>query len=72
MPEPIEFGKLIIRIQNLEHRARNDRMVIHLLEDEIDKLQLDLERFKIKITTAVAVTGLFISGIAWVLESQVF
>ena len=72
MPDPMEFGKFVVRLQNLEHRARNDRTVINFLENEIDKLRLDLERFKVKVATGIAVAGLFLSGIAWVIEAKVF
>lgn len=72
MPDPIEFGKLLVRIQNLEHRARNDRTIIHFLESEVERLRLDFERFKMKVATGIAVAGLFLSGIAWVIEARVF
>tara|TARA_Y100001973_G_scaffold72485_1_gene105716 strand:+ start:2052 stop:2270 length:219 start_codon:yes stop_codon:yes gene_type:complete len=72
MPDPIEFGKLLVRLQNLEHRARNDRTIIHFLESEVERLRLDFERFKVKVATGIAVAGLFLSGIAWVIEARVF
>jgi len=72
MADPIEFGKLLVRLQNLEHRARNDRSIIHFLESEVERLRLDFERFKMKVATSIAVAGLFLSGIAWVIEARVF
>ena len=46
------------KIVNLEHRHRNDRMILDGLADELDKVRLELNQFKYKIygiSSAVAV-----------------
>ena len=41
-----EIGVIEQKINNLEHRMRNDKMIINGLADEIGLLRLELNQFK--------------------------
>lgn len=41
-----ELGVIEQKINNLEHRIRNDKMIINGISDEIGSLRLELNQFK--------------------------
>ena len=63
-----EIGRLEQDIENLKHRAKNDRTILMALNDEIDALRMELAALKVRLYTTVAVTACFVSGLVWVLE----
>ena len=44
-----EIGSIEQKIANLEHRVRNDKMIINALADQVDEVRLELSQFKYKI-----------------------
>lgn len=63
-----EIGELQMRLQSLEHRARNDRQVTVLLETEIDELRSELDRFRVRVYATVSTAAAFAGMVAWALE----
>jgi len=43
-----EIGVIEQKINGLEHRQRNDRMIINGLADQIDEVRLEFNKFKHK------------------------
>ena len=52
-----------------QHRARNDRQLIVLLQAELEELRLDLERTKTRIYTALSVFMFVGTVLAWAFEN---
>ena len=53
-----EIGVIEQKIHNLEHRMRNDKMIINGLVDDIDEVRLELNQFKYRaygVSSAVLV-----------------
>jgi uncharacterized membrane protein YqjE len=71
MDDPMQFGRITEKVQVLEHRARNDRQIIQLLEAELELLRLELERLKARAFTALGVLGIVASVLAWVIERKI-
>ena len=44
-----EIGSIEQKIANLEHRVRNDKMIINALADQVDEVRLELNQFKYKV-----------------------
>jgi hypothetical protein len=44
-----EMGSIEQKITNLEHRLRNDKMIINGLVDDIEEVRLELTQFKYKV-----------------------
>ena len=63
-----EIGRFEQILKDVTHRARNDRQIMILLEDEIEQLRRDFEKMKTRVYTAVAITIVVGSIIAWVIE----
>jgi len=63
-----EIGRFEQVLKDITHRARNDRQIMILLEAEIEQLRRDFEKMKTKVYTAVAITIVVGSIIAWVIE----
>jgi len=63
-----EIGRFEQVLKDITHRARNDRQIMILLEDEIEQLRRDFEKMKTRVYTAVAITIVVGSIIAWVIE----
>lgn len=63
-----EIGELQQRIKMIEHRARNDRTVANLLQQEVDGLRSDLERLRTRIYATIASLGLVASAVAWFVD----
>lgn len=63
-----EVGRLEQDIENLKHRARNDRTIIMHLSEEVDSLRLEIAALRIRLYTALTVAAVFVSAFVWVLE----
>ena len=63
-----EVGEVFARLNSVEHRSRNDRQIIAVLEDEIRRVEAQVERLQARIYAALAVlSGVGSLGL-WVLE----
>ena len=60
-----EIGRFEQVVRDLQHRARNDRQVVILLEAEVAALRREIERLKVKAYTAIAVTAALGAVLAW-------
>tara|TARA_R110000765_G_scaffold316832_1_gene409146 strand:+ start:518 stop:745 length:228 start_codon:yes stop_codon:yes gene_type:complete len=57
-----EIGVIEQKIYNLEHRMRNDKMIINGLADDIDAVRLELNQFKYR-AYGVSSAALVVLGI---------
>ena len=63
-----EVGELQERLKQLEHRVRNDRQVLNLLEGEIDVLENKLTELKVQVYTTIGAIVTFSAVAAWVIN----
>jgi hypothetical protein len=63
-----EIGKFEQVLKDIAHRARNDRQIMILLEDEIEQLRRDFEKMKTRVYSGGAIILVLGSVIAWVIE----
>ena len=63
-----EVGELQERLKQLEHRVRNDRHVLSLLEGEIDVLENKLTELKVQVYTTIGAIVTFSAVAAWVIN----
>lgn len=63
-----EIGELQQRVLALEHRHRNDRAIVQLIDGELDALRADLERLRSRIYGIASSIAVFAALVAWVLE----
>ena len=67
MPER-ELGEIFARLNACEHRSRNDRQALSLLEAELDRLQSTVERLTARIYASLAVLSAVASLAIWGIE----
>ena len=63
-----EIGRFEQVLKDITHRARNDRQIMILLEDEIEQLRRDFEKMKTRVYSGGAIILVLGSVIAWVIE----
>ena len=63
-----EAGRIERDIENLQHRARNDRTILLGLTEEMEELRLAVSAMRVRIYTTVSVAAFFVSATLWVLE----
>jgi hypothetical protein len=56
-PTDFEWGQTIAKVKELDHKLRNFRMTIDLLDRENDELRANVARLKIEIRTTLSVLG---------------
>lgn len=69
--EPItarEIGAAINELERLRHDHRNLRMVVQVLEDEMERARLEHARLQTRLTTIVSAGVVGVSLVAWVAE----
>lgn len=64
-----EVGRIEQTLSDLQHRTRNDRQVVLILQDEVESLRRDLDRTKTRVYTALSVAFVVATGLAWVVET---
>jgi len=63
-----EVGKFEQVLQDMKHRARNDRQIIILLQNEIEELQKEFVKMKTRVYTAGTIIVVVGSTLAWLIE----
>ena len=63
-----EIGKFEQVLKDVTHRARNDRMIMVALQEEIEQLRRDFEKMKTRVYSGGAIILVLGSIIAWVIE----
>lgn len=67
-PNEREWGTLTAQAQELDHKVRNQRMLISALVEEVGDLRSEIVQLRIQIKTAVVVLSFVISGVIWLVE----
>ena len=67
-PNEREWGTLTAQVKELDHKVRNQRMMITTLVDEVSDLRSEIVRLRIQIKTAIVVLSVVISGMIWLIE----
>jgi len=63
-----EIGVIEQKINNLEHRVRNDKMVVTLLVDEVSLLRLELTQFKYRAYGISSAILVLLGGLSLVID----
>ena len=71
MSDSSEFSRIDEKVLSLQHRARNDRQLIQLLDAELEIMRLELERLKTKLFTTLGVLAIVMSVLAWFFEQKI-
>ena len=71
MSDSSEFSRIDEKVLSLQHRARNDRQLIQLLDAELEMMRLELERLKTKAFTTLGVLAIVLSALAWFFEQKI-
>jgi hypothetical protein len=56
------------KINNLEHRVRNDKMVVTLLVDEVSLLRLELTQFKYRAYGISSAILVLLGGLSLIID----
>jgi predicted RNase H-like nuclease (RuvC/YqgF family) len=56
-PTDYEWGTIESKVKELEHKIRNIKMIVDLLDDENEELRANVSRLKVEIRTALSVLG---------------
>ena len=67
-PNEREWGPQTANLEAAIHTPRNMRMMIDGIIEEAPDLRADVQRLRTIVRTVLAVTGLTIAALAWVLE----
>jgi wobble nucleotide-excising tRNase len=63
-----EIGVIEQKINNLEHRIRNDKMIVNGLVDEISLIRLELTQFKYKAYGISSAILFLLGGLSWIID----
>jgi hypothetical protein len=63
-----EIGVIEQKINNLEHRVRNDKMVVTLLVDEVSLLRLELTQFKYRAYGISSAILVLLGGLSLIID----
>jgi len=63
-----EIGRFEATLAQLEHRARNDRQVLILMEDVVGDLRRELDKMKARLYTAVSIALVLGPAVAWLID----
>lgn len=63
-----EIGRFEATLGQLEHRARNDRQVLILMEDVVSELRRELDQMKARLYTAVSIALVLGPAVAWLID----
>ena len=63
-----EAGRIENEVETLKHRARNDRMILTALGEELEDLRLEVARLKVRAYTIASAAAVFVSVIVWLVE----
>lgn len=63
-----EVGELQERLKQLEHRVRNDRTALNLLEGEISEIENRLTKLRVQVYTSIGAIMMFSTFVGWVVS----
>ncbi len=63
-----EIGVIEQKINNLEHRMRNDKMIINGLADEIGLIRLELTQFKYRAYGISSAILVLLGGLSLIID----
>ena len=63
-----EVGRFEATLSQLEHRARNDRQALVLIEDLVMELRREIDTMKARMYTAISIAIILGPAIVWFIE----
>lgn len=63
-----EVGRWEQTIRDLKHRARNDRQIIVLMQEEMENLRREIEKLKQRLYSSLMVVTVVAAILAWSIE----
>jgi hypothetical protein len=67
-PTDFEWGQITARVKEIDHKLRNLRQAVTLLDAEMDLLESNLARLRVEIRTTLGVLGAVASALAYILR----
>ena len=67
-PSDFEWGQNQARVKELDHKLRNCRQAVTLLDAENEAIRASLQRLRVEIRTTLAVLGCVCSALAYLLR----
>jgi len=63
-----EIGRFEETLRMVEHRARNDRQIMVLLDNRMSRLEMDIQTLRVRLYTTISVVAGLGSLLAWVVR----
>ena len=63
-----EVGVWEQTVRDLKHRARNDRQIILMIQEEMEHLRREIEKLKNRLYASLMVMAVIASILAWSIE----
>ena len=67
-PTDFEWGQITARVKEIDHKLRNCRQAVTMLDAEMDLLEANLARLRVGIRTTIGVLGAVFSVLAYFLR----
>ncbi|HHZ81480.1 MAG TPA: hypothetical protein EYN64_01955 [Flavobacteriales bacterium] len=67
-PNEREMGTIQTTLENLAHKQRNASMIQTAIQEEQHELRAELAKLRVTLRTALAVLGIIVAALAWVVE----
>ena len=64
-----EVGRWEQALSDVKHRARNDRQVLLMMQEDLESLRRDLDRVKARLYTALSIALILGPAAAWLFDS---
>ena len=67
-PNERELGTIVTKLENLAHKQRNASMILTALQEDQHDLRSEIAKLRVTLRTTLAVLGVIVAGLAWVVE----
>ena len=67
-PNEREWGTITTKLEQLAHKQRNMRMMLDAIQEDQHELRAEIAKLRVTLRTTLAVLGVMVAGIAWVVE----
>jgi hypothetical protein len=64
-----EIGRFEETLRMVEHRARNDRQIMVLLDNKVSRLEMDIQTLRVRLYTTISVVAGLGSLLAWAIKT---
>jgi uncharacterized coiled-coil protein SlyX len=68
VPSEREWGHTTAQLKELEHKVRNQKMILDGIVEESHELRSEIDRLRLQIKTVLTVLGAVITSLVWLVE----